>query len=247
MKSVRCILLFGLALALGACATPNQPAAGNPSFTKAEVALPKKIVLLPAQVRVSEVSAGGVIEKVQDWTDRAKANIDTALRQAISAAGTFELVQLPELNAEEREAVEQHLALYGLVATDAWTYSRTQDSAWSHKKTNFDYTLGPGLRFLKDKAQADAAMVLVCEDYISSGGRKAMMVFATLLGAAAGVAVAPTGAPSFVSGGVVTLDDGNIQWFNFSLELGSADLRKAEDARRMVANTMRAYPGFAKK
>ncbi len=90
-------------------------------------------------------------------------------------------------------------------------------------------------------------MVLICEDYISSGGRKAMLVFATLLSAAAGIVAVPTGAPSFVSGGVVTLDDGNIQWFNFSLEQGSADLRKPEDAKRMVDTTMRAYPGFTKK
>jgi len=74
-----------------------------------------------------------------------------------------------------------------------------------------------------------------------------MMVFATILSAAAGVVAVPQGAPSFVSGGVVSLQDGNIQWFNYSLEQGSADLRNAPDAKRMVDTAMRAYPGFKKQ
>jgi hypothetical protein len=246
-------LLLALSVALGTgCATTNEPAASNPNFTKAEAraALPKKIVLLPAQVRVSEISAGGVIEKVEAWTDQAKSNIDAALRESVAKAGGFELVAFPsatQLSAEDRQAIDQHLALYGIVALEAWTHSRSQDPAWAHKKTNFDYTLGPGLKFLKDQTGADAAMVLICEDYISSGGRKAMMLFATVLAAAAGAVVMPTGAPSFVSGGVVSLDDGNIQWFNYSLEQGSADLRNSADAKRMVSNIMRVYPGFQQK
>jgi hypothetical protein len=240
--------LLAASLALAGCAT-TEPAVSNPNFTKAEAraALPKKIVLLPAEVRVSEISAGGVIEKVQDWSEQAKTNIDTALRQSVGTARTFELLPMPALSPEERQAVEQHLALYGLVAVEAWTHSRSQDPAWAHKKANFDYTLGPGLQFLKAKTGADAAMVLICEDYISSGGRKAMMVFASVLALAAGAVLVPTGAPSFVSGGVVSLEDGNIQWFNYSLEQGSADLRKAEDAKRMVDSIMRVYPGFIKK
>jgi hypothetical protein len=242
-------LLALLAFLLAGCATTNQPAASNPNFTKPEAraSLPKKIVLLPAEVRVSEVSAGGVVEKVEAWTLQAKTNIDQALSSVVKSGNAFQLVALPELSAEDKQRIEQHLALYGLVATEAWVYSRSQDPAWAHKKTHFDYTLGPGLKFLKDKTGADAVMVLVCEDYISSGGRKAMMVFATLLGAAAGVVSVPQGAPAFVSGGVVTLDDGNIQWFNFSLEHGSADLRKPEDAKRMVDTAMRSYPGFSAK
>lgn len=243
------ILCSLMLMALFGCATTNEPAASNPNFTKAEAhtALPRKIVVLPADVRVSEVSAGGVVEKVQAWTDQAKSNIDAALREAAKTSGAFELVVLPELSAADKQMIEQHLALYALVAVEAWTHSRSQDPAWAHKKTDFDYTLGPGLKFLKEKTGADAAMVLICEDYISSGERKAMMVFATLLSAAAGVVAIPQGAPSFVSGGVVSLEDGNIQWFNYSLEQGSADLRNAPDAKRMVDTAMRAYPGFKKQ
>jgi hypothetical protein len=248
---MRCLGLAVLPIVIGlaGCATPNQPAASNPNFTKPEAraALPKKIVLLPAEVSVSEVSAGGVVEKVQAWTDQAKTNIDSALREAAKTSGAFELAPLPDLSPTDKQTVEQHLALYALVAAEAWTHSRSQDPAWAHKKAHFDYTLGPGLKFLRDKTGADAAMVLICEDYISSGGRKAMLVFATLLSAAAGVVAIPQGAPSFVSGGVVSLEDGNIQWFNYSLEQGSADLRNAPDAQRMVDTTMRAYPGFSKQ
>jgi hypothetical protein len=250
---MRLLSPFSLVLSIILCAgcATTEPAVFNPNFTKPEAraALPKKILLLPAQVRVSEISAGGVIEKVEGWTDQAKRNLDAALRESAKSGG-FELVAFPsakELSAEDRQTIDQHLALYGIVALEAWTHSRSQDPAWAHKKTNFDYTLGPGLRFLKAKTGADAVMVLICEDYVSSGGRKALMVFATVLAAAAGAVMMPAGAPSFVSGGVVSLEDGNIQWFNYSLEQGSADLRKGDDAKRMVDSVMRVYPGFAKK
>jgi hypothetical protein len=44
--------------------------------------------------------------------------------------------------------------------------------AWSHKRKEFDYTLGPSLAFLKKKTGANAAIVLVGDDVISSGGER---------------------------------------------------------------------------
>jgi hypothetical protein len=199
---------------------------------------PKKVVVLPPQVTVMEMSAGGVVEKVGEWTDQANRNVAAAARRYLSSSDRLRLVEMPKLSAPDQQRLEEHVALYDLVAGAALTHTSGGIEAWEHKRQRFDYTLGNGLKTLKERTGADAAIIFVGEDRVSSAGRKAAFVVA----AAMGVAI-PMG-HSFLSAGVVDLVSGDILWLNRSVSTQGADLRNAEDAQAMVDAMFANYPGL---
>lgn len=213
----------------------------SPSIAQGQV-LPKKVLLLPVDIRVSEISAGGAVEKVEEWSKQAGVNVDTALRESGARIAQVQFVNLPMLTTEESEIVDNYLALYDVVGADAFTYGRGQDKAWEHKNKNFDYTLGPGLQFFRERSGADVAMFVVGADHISSGGRKAAMVAGTIFAAAFGVILVPQGGPAFVSTGIVDLETGNILWLNYDTAGGSRDLRVPKDASAMMSEIFDEYP-----
>jgi hypothetical protein len=228
-------LLFAV-LFLTACATPQKYVA-NPAFNKASSAQKtRQVLLLPPNVEVKEISAGGVPEKVEAWSKQAKSNIKQSLSKATGAGKNFDLIELPEMTASEKDAVEKYLAFYEVVGGDAFIFGRSPDPAWQHKTKNFDYTLGDGLHFLKQKTGADAALFIVGSDNISSGGRKAAIVIGAMMGI-----VIPAGM-TFVSAGLVDLDSGDILWLNYDFGGGNWDIRNQADTDKLVANIFIDYP-----
>lgn len=200
--------------------------------------LPKKILLIEPEIYVKELSLGGVAEKVDEWCVKAKNNVRSALAAQISAKRLFDKLELPaDLTTEEIAVLDEHVALYDVVGFNAFYYGRAEFDAWKHKRTEFDYTLGTGLKTLADKSGADAALFIVGEDNISSGGRKAARVFAAMLG----VILPPS--PTFLSAALVDLRTGDILWMNYGTALDSKDLRNAEDVNKMMNEMFFSYPG----
>ena len=58
--------------ALAGCATSRTSV--HRDLAQADRPLPRKVLLLPVEIRVHEISVGGVVEKVDDWSDQASAN-----------------------------------------------------------------------------------------------------------------------------------------------------------------------------
>jgi hypothetical protein len=200
--------------------------------------MPKKILLIEPEIYVKELSVGGVAEKVDEWSVQANKNVRSALAYQISARRLFDKLDLPEsLSAEEVASLDEHVALYDVVGFNAFYYGRAEFDAWKHKRTEFDYTLGSGLKVLGEKTGADAALFIVGEDYISSGGRKAARVFAALFG------VVIPASPTFLSAALVDLKTGDILWMNYGTALDSKDLRKPEDVNKMMNEMFLNYPG----
>lgn len=234
----RFIALLAAAVLLAACAPAAHHNVHHSLLEPEARPAPKNILLVPADVTVKEISAGGVTEEVPEWTESAQENVNSALREQASSHEAIELIPLPELGDEERAVLAEHVALYNIVAGTALNVVNSPAPAWRHKREHFDYTLGPGLRFLTQKTDAEAALLVVGEDAVSSAGRKAAFV----IGAAMGVSI-PMGY-SFLSVGVVDLETGNIMWFDYDVSTGDKDLREADDARTMVRNLLEHYPGL---
>jgi hypothetical protein len=204
--------------------------------------LPKKILLVDPEILVKELSVGGVAEKVDDWSSQAKKNVITALDSQISIKHLFDRQEIPkDLTEEELSSLDEHVALYDVVGFNAFYFGRAQFDAWKHKKTEFDYTLGEGLKSLGEKTGADAVLFIVGEDYISSGGRKAARFFAALMG------VAIPGSPTFLSAGLIDLKTGDLLWMNYGVAIDSKDLRKPEDVNKMIEDMFLSYPGRSGK
>lgn len=202
-------------------------------------ALPERIVLLPAEITVKEISAGGVPEKVPEWTKTASDNVTRELNALAASRKDVEFVPLPPLSTEEHDLLEEYLGVYFQVAMAAHRMTATSISGWEHKRQRFDYTLGQGLAFLKAKAGADAAMMVIGEDFVSSGGRKAAFVFAAMFGVAM-----PLG-QSVISAGVIDLASGDLLWMNHNASV-SKDLKDAAAVRDMMSAMFQVYPGLPK-
>lgn len=225
-------------IALSVLATPALAAqsAVNPTLTQNLDARPKTLVLLPPQIFVYEVSAGGVPTRMADWEATARDNLTSASIRLARESKLFALQPAPDLAGEAREELEAHIGLYERVALSVFNYGRGTQDAWAHKKQEFDYTLGPGLAFLREQTGADAALVILGVDFISSPGRKAAFIAGLALGV-----VMPLG-QSFVTAGVVDLKSGDVQWMSFDSS-ASMDSRNAVDVEALVRDFYRTWPG----
>jgi hypothetical protein len=236
-------LIVALTLALGACAGAPSKTAVHEGLARDPASMPHKILLLPAEVRVHEISTGGVVEQVDAWSTTASGHADAFVRALAAEKGAFELVESPALSPQQEAVLDQHIALYDQVAGSAYIARASMFPAWRERAKTFDYTLGPGLKPLADKTGIEAAMIISGSDYISSAGRKAAMVMGTIVAAALGVVVVPQGGTSFISVGVVDLRTGDLLWFGTD-QSQATDLRNESDLKKMLDGLFQTYPGL---
>jgi hypothetical protein len=228
-------LLFALALsvpplALAAYSAVNPGLASLPQNER-----PKKILLLPPQMVVAELSLGGVIQRQDDWTREASENLLVAAETHFRENSLFEAMRMPKLDGEDAERVESHIGLYDRLAYAIYIYGRGLDSGWQHKKTQWDYTLGDGLAFLREKTGADTALIFTGADIISSGGRRAAFAVGLLLGV--GIPIGQ----SFITVGLADLKTGEIRWMSYDQSM-TLDSRNFEEIQELVRDFFETYP-----
>ncbi|HVL58031.1 MAG TPA: hypothetical protein VM491_16160 [Burkholderiaceae bacterium] len=200
-----------------------------------DAAMPTRLVMIPARVKVHEMSAAGMLELVPDWTREASEQLTQAVDRFVQQRRAPRLVPLPELTEDERDQLDDYLATLMVVAGDAFFVVNRGGDAWSHKRERFDYSVGEGLEFLARKSGADGAMLIIGNDIVSSAGRKAIFI----MGALAGVAI-PMGS-SAVYGAFVDLKTGNLLWIN-NVASGVRDLRDPAGAAAMIDSLLHRLP-----
>jgi hypothetical protein len=77
--------------------------------------LPRRVLLLPPDIRVHELSVGDAAEKVDEWTRSANQAATEVAREMESSGQHFNIVELPPLSADNQLLLEQYGALYELV------------------------------------------------------------------------------------------------------------------------------------
>lgn len=220
-----------LGFRVGFCADSMQ----HFSLKESARPFPAKLVLLPPQVTVKEISAGGIMDLVPEWTAKARTNIEEELHRLLNAKQGVQMATPPKFTSEEQEKVDQYLASYMVVGQAAHWVARFGGGPWEHKRDHFDYTLGEGLAFLREKTRADAAVMVIGEDYVSSSGRKAAMI----VGALVGVGI-PSGQAT-LSIGVVDLNNGDVLWMHHD-QSGVKDLKDREAVKEMLSNIIAGLP-----
>jgi hypothetical protein len=200
--------------------------------------LPSKVVVLPVDVQVIEVTAGGVEEEVPEWSAAASDNIARSVSAAIQADATLQEVGMPSLAGESAEVVNEHMALYKLVIGTA------SSIGWQHKIRHFDYGIGPGLAALQRKTGADAAVLVYGRDYVSTAGRKAKAVAGNVPIVNIFTGPAPELGHSFIHVGVVDLRTGDLLWMNTDYRKGATSLRDQQDSSKVVDSVFDWYPGI---
>jgi len=195
-----------------------------------------RILLMPVDVELSELSAGGIPEPKADWTEAARSHLTPALQEFLRERGR-QLVRFDEaaLPQSERETAHQIVKLHQAVGGSIMLHRLSGLSDLPTKKDKFDYSLGPETRLLNRTSGADYALFVFVRDSYVSAGRVAVMAIL----AVGGVAVPGGQQVGFAS--LVDLETGDVVWFK-RLARGHGDLRDAKSARETVDTMLAGLP-----
>ncbi len=193
-----------------------------------------KITVMPADVSLSILNAGGGLEPQAEWTEAAIQNINQAL-EVIDNERTSNFVEYkpPEENSAVYNTIVEYERLHRAIG-QAIIFNKLYYPLPT-KKNLFDWTLGDGTVAIKEYTDADYALFIHINDSYSSGGRVLLQVAAALLGVGVG------GGQQAGFATLVDLSNGNVVWFNF-LQSSAGDLRTEEPALKTVKLLLDGLP-----
>lgn len=229
-------LLFALALVVlaGGCA---QTQSAGPAVALKPHEGPLKVLLMPADVELSLLTTGGLLEPHAEWTEQGRRNVIAALKEEL-AERSIDAVSYGDdsvagyqIAAEHEQLVKLHEAVGGAIML----HSYLPGFALPTKKDSFDWTLGDGVKELRERHGADYALFVYAEDSFSSDGRVALNIALVLLGAGA------HGGQQTAFASLVDLESGTVVWFNV-LRSGYGDLRDPKLARQSIDSLLDSSP-----
>jgi hypothetical protein len=208
-----------------------------------------RVALLPPDVRVYEVSAGEVPELIDEWSTAARDNVATAVTKQLPSGGMLTIVGFDPTQSEiVKGEYEDASALFRAVSLSAALHTYPESGVqFETKMKQFDYCVGP-LPRMSETSGADAVLFIQASDQISSGSRVARNVALTVVGAAFGVIVVPSGGITYLSAALVDMQTGDVLWFGKHARIGVYDLRKPDSADAFVAEAFetftKTFPGM---
>ena len=223
--------LFVCLICIG-CATTNYKANPPPPT------LPKnaRVLLMPLDVQLFELTAGGLQEPKADWTAAAETHVDTALENYLAQKkDTVLRYEHPQGNPEKSRMNEQLMKLHEAVGNSIMIHTYFAGYNLPTKKDTFDWSLGNGIQRINERYDAHAALFIFIRDSYASPGRKAAMV----LGALAGITITGGFQTGFAS--LVDLQTGDVLWFGRLLRQ-TGDLRTPEPAYEAVSQLLFGIP-----
>jgi len=222
-----------LAFALFAFAGFNAHAQSRnlaPGFTHRQAA--SKLVIVPADMELFSISAGGIQEPKADWTQAAQRHFKAGLAMQQSLLGE----QAVDLSEKDMDDLAQVNALHGAVAESVFLHHmRGGVLKLPTKNEALDWSLGDAVKPLRDRSGADYALFFWIRDSYASAERKAAMVAMAVLG------VGITGGSQVGYASLVDLHNGRVVWFN-DLRRASGDMREAKPALETVEALLKGFP-----
>lgn len=228
--------ILALILVAGCTYTAPQQAPSVAQGVRLPASGELKVLLMPPDIECSELTAGGLLEPKADWTADAKRNVQEALDELFATRRTDLVVyDASKLSPAQRQQVDRIVKLH-----DAVGGSILVADALPTKRDRFDWSLGPGVRSLKEDFGADYALFVVIRDSYASAGRKTMIAI-SMIGAMGGIFVPVEGGRRFGIASLVDLETGDVVWFNRLLS-ETGDIRAKEPAADAVRDLMTGCP-----
>lgn len=193
-----------------------------------------RVLLMPIDVELYSVSAGGVQEPRADWTAKAL----THMTQAIQARRQAARVEVVELQADKADEFAEVQGLHAAVA-QAISLHQFGDPMWAlpTKAGRLDWSFGDAMRPLREASGARYALFVWVRDSYTSAERVAMQI---AIAAVSGVILAGGVQVGYAS--LVDLETGQVVWFN-RLARAQGDLREPQPARESVDALLQGFPG----
>jgi hypothetical protein len=231
MRTFRCVAVIAIASVLSGCATYHRgiERLSRPGETAA-------VVMMPVDVEIFELSAGGSLEPKANWTEASRRYLVAALRAEEQARGlAFRSLDEAELPQAARTRLDDVQRLHGAVGRAIQTHWNTPALGLPTKQGRLDWTLGPEASALAGTTGADYALFIWVRDSHSSAARVGLIVAAALLG---------IGIPGGLQIGFASLVDlrtGDIVWFN-RLQRPTGDLRTPGPAAETARILLDGFP-----
>ena len=197
-----------------------------------------RVLLMPPQIVLGEVTAGGLVEPNAAWTATAKKNLTDAIRENLYVRnGTLVSYKPPEgdmaLEHEHNQLIKLHEVVGGAILQHKYRYG----APLATKEGKFDWTLGNGVQLLRDEYNADYALFVYVHDTYASSGRMLLSVALSLMFFFP--VHAGSGQQGFAT--LVDLETGDILWFNRLVSM-SGNLRSPEPAREVATKLLTDLP-----
>lgn len=224
--------VLGIAL-MGAFAAANAAVQKlAPGFAN----LPKsaKLAVMPVDVELFSLSAGGVAEPKSDWTTIAQQHMRAQLRKMSEQMGLAHV----NVGEQEAETFAEPIALHAAVARSIALHHAidpTGPFSLPTKAGQLNWSFGDAMQGVQSSTGADYGLFIWVRDSYASAERKAAMVALALLG------VGLTAGQQIGYASLVDLKSGQVLWFN-RLARGTGDLREAASAAETIAELLRDFP-----
>jgi len=192
-----------------------------------------RLLILPADMELYSMSAGGVVEPRDDWTVAAQKHFAEALAAQRKTLGP-RFIQMSLADADDFSDI---VTLHRAVADAISLHHKGGLLELATKGDRLDWSLGEAVQPLRERTGADYALFTWIRDSYASNERKAAMVALALLGAIS------LGGEQVGYASLVDLRTGRVVWFN-QLNRMSGDLRDAAPAVETVQTLLKGFPGF---
>jgi hypothetical protein len=234
-RDARCVAgaLVVFALALGGCASSSFATADKLQRRASDL----RIVLMPIDITLAEVTTGGMLEANAAWTATGKQHLTSALNDYLRERNVQTVAYSePSGDADRARLHTQLVKLHGAVGLAILHHQYSQSALLlPTKKDRFDWSMGPDVAALGKDFSADYALFIHVQDSYASSGRVAMQVAAVFFG------VAMQGGMQLGFASLVDLKSGEVVWFN-RLIRAAGDLREAEPAKETVRVLLDKFP-----
>lgn len=226
----RIVLLWSLTLVHATHA--QQPANVAPGFDA--LSRDAKIVIMPTDIELFLISAGGVLEPKADWTEAASRHFKAALVEKKKSLGATTL-DLSEKDADDLAEINTlHAAIARSISLHHFGPGFFNLPT---KEGKLNWSMGEPVRQIKEKTGADYALFSWIRDSYASGER----IAATIVLAMFGIGIAP-GGMQIGYASLVDLNTGQVVWFNRLLR-STGDLREPAKAAETLNTLLDRFPG----
>ncbi|MDQ5984612.1 MAG: hypothetical protein CSYNP_00307 [Syntrophus sp. SKADARSKE-3] len=227
--------LFIVLFTLSGCDQTTASYRMHPEFVSRSQSI-RSARLVSPDVKIYEISAGGLRELMDDWSAQGKDNLLKLSMDNFKQKGfvASELTPTKDIEAE----LENVRALYRVVSGSIQLHT-FGPQLFPEKVKNFDYSIGSIENILK-ACNADSLILIHGSDEISTQGRKAMLAAGAAVTLLTGRSVASQRA-GVTSIEVALIDrTGAVLWYK-PLK-GQYDLRETDSAKLILSELFKDFP-----
>jgi len=217
----------------------QQPYRAHPELDRRAKAV-RVVGLLPPDIKIYELTAGGVTELRDEWSAAGRDAVVQGLSETLKERGVA--IKPLVVDKDLQRSVDDVAVLYRAVSSSIIEHTYKQHP-FHTKLENFDYSVGP-LDPLLQKYQADGIVIVYGVDQISTAGRKALRGVGLVLGAVTGQPVVSQGTTVL---NIALVDrSGAVLWYKIAGDSGGFDLRDARSAKAFVQRLVADFPAVGR-